>query len=189
MIWTLSITPKSSSVPLQISTKINLSLTKTRLTWDMINYTYIQQNSQNNFDIVSKVCSGQPKLNILIFIFVHDKCWQMIYVTELVSLRKKPGRLNNSLFNEGFFKKTQHRTLGWLASCSPASRTQDTSGMAFIYENHSSILLSQVTDSRQKSHISIHGKHSISRNEPHSRRLQSRTSQSHSALVLSINYS
>lgn len=49
---------------------------------------------------------------------------------------------------------------------SPATRTQESSCMAFINKYQRSILLSKIADTHQRSHVTIHREHSISYNQP-----------------------
>lgn len=61
---------------------------------------------------------------------------------------------------------------------SPATRTHESCGMTFINENQCSILLSQITDTLQRSHIPIHGEHAVCDHQPQTRGLWGKASES-----------
>ncbi len=54
---------------------------------------------------------------------------------------------------------------------SPTTGTQESRGMTFIDEHQGTVLLSQITDTLQRSHITIHGEHAVCDHQPQTRGL------------------
>lgn len=49
---------------------------------------------------------------------------------------------------------------------SPATKTQESCCMTFVNKDQRSILLSKVTDTHQRSHVTIHREYTISYHQP-----------------------
>lgn len=64
------------------------------------------------------------------------------------------------------FYFTYSRCLNTIVFYSPSTSTQESSCMAFINKDQCSILLSKITDTHQRSNVTIHREHAVCYHQP-----------------------